>query len=94
MRARDIAEDYPTVGLDDDALAATRLIAQQQLDAVVVVDDKGKPIAVLPGSQVLNFMIPQYVRRRQGEARRHRALLRPRGAGWSGRRWDGGRRRR
>ncbi len=61
MRARDIAQDYPTVGLDDDALAATRLIAEQQLGAVVVVDEHGKPIAVLPGSQVLNFVIPQYV---------------------------------
>ncbi len=61
MRARDIAQDYPTVGLDDDALAATRLIAEQQLGAVVVVDERGKPIAVLPGSQVLNFVIPQYV---------------------------------
>ncbi len=61
MRARDIAEDYPTVGPDDDAMQTAQLLAQRRLGAIVVVDHSGKPVAVLPGSQVLNFVIPQYV---------------------------------
>ncbi len=69
MRARDIAEDYPTVGPDDDAMQTAQLLAQRRLGAIVVVDHSGKPVAVLPGSQVLNFVIPQYVQDDPGLAR-------------------------
>ncbi|MGI5502331.1 CBS domain-containing protein [Lentzea sp. CA-135723] len=61
MRARDLAEDYPLVHLTDDALTAARLIAEQRRPGVVVVDPHGKPVTVLPGSQVLRFLIPGYV---------------------------------
>jgi CBS domain-containing protein len=61
MRARTLAVDYPLVRLSDDALATARLMAQQRLPGVVVVDDRGHPMAVLPGSQVLRFLIPAYV---------------------------------
>jgi CBS domain-containing protein len=61
MRARDLAEDYPLVRLTDPALNAARLIADQHRPAVVVVDDDGKPVTVLPGSQVLRFSVPGYV---------------------------------
>lgn len=61
MRARDLAEDYPLVGLSDAALDAARLMAQQRRPGVVVVDERNRPVAVLPGSQVLRFLIPGYV---------------------------------
>jgi CBS domain-containing protein len=61
MRARDLVEDYPLVRLTDKALEAARLIAQQRLPGVVVVDPGNHPVAVLPGSQVLRFIIPGYV---------------------------------
>jgi CBS domain-containing protein len=61
MRARDLAEDYPLVRLTDPALTAARLIADQHRPAVVVVDGDGRPVTVLPGSQVLRFSVPGYV---------------------------------
>ena len=61
MRARDLAEDYPLVRLTDDALTAASLIAEQRRPGVVVIDADGKPVTVLPGSQVLRFIIPGYV---------------------------------
>lgn len=57
-----MAEDLPTVRLEDDALLAATLIAQRRLPGVVVVDGtSGRPVAVLPGSQVLRFLVPHYV---------------------------------
>lgn len=62
MRARTMAENLPTVRLDDDALHAATMIGKQRLPGVVVVDaTSGRPVAVLPGSQVLRFLVPHYV---------------------------------
>lgn len=61
MRARKLAEDYPLVRLGDDALTAARLLAERRLPGVVVVDEDGHPVTVLPASQVLRFLIPGYV---------------------------------
>ncbi|MEV6236688.1 CBS domain-containing protein [Lentzea sp. NPDC051838] len=61
MLARDLAEEYPLVQLTDDALTAARLIAEQRRPGVVVVDADHKPVTVLPGSQVLRFIVPGYV---------------------------------
>ncbi|MGH3447901.1 MAG: CBS domain-containing protein [Nocardioidaceae bacterium] len=61
MRAKDMVGDYPIVRCTDAALDAARLIGSQRLPGVVVVDDSGQPITVLPGSQVLNFLIPAYI---------------------------------
>ena len=47
--------------LTDDALTAARLIAEQRRPGVVVVDADNKPVTVLPGSQVLRFIVPGYV---------------------------------
>ena len=41
---------------------AARVIAEYRLSALVVADDEGVPIAVVPGSQVLSLVLPQYVR--------------------------------
>ncbi len=62
LLARDLADpDFPTVGLDHDAAAAARLLAERRLPGLVVVDAAGMPHSVLPGSQVLRFAIPGYV---------------------------------
>ncbi len=61
MRAADLAEAFPVVRLEDDALAATRMLAEQGLPGLVVLDDAGGPLVVLPASQVLRFALPEYV---------------------------------
>ena len=49
------------VGPDDSALTAARLIAERRLPGIAVVDTDGRPVAVLPASQVLRFVVPDYV---------------------------------
>lgn len=61
MRARDLAVEYETVGLDSDALDAARLMAEHRLPALLVVDDSGAPQAILPASQMVKVLVPQYV---------------------------------
>lgn len=61
MRARDLAEPFPVVHPDTDALSATRLLVDQGLPGLVVTDAQGKPLVILPGSQVLRFALPDYV---------------------------------
>jgi CBS domain-containing protein len=60
--ARELAEDYPLVDFDTDALDAARILAFNHLPGLVVIDDKGAPFAVLPASQVVRFVVPEYVR--------------------------------
>ncbi|MFJ8802889.1 CBS domain-containing protein [Streptomyces sp. NPDC102487] len=61
MRERDLAEQYETVGLDSDALAAARLMAEQRLPALLVLDEAGAPKAILPASQMIKIVVPGYV---------------------------------
>ncbi len=61
MRAEDLAEDFPVVTVDTDALDAARLLAEHRLPGIVVTDRSGKPFAVLPASQVVRFIVPRYV---------------------------------
>jgi CBS domain-containing protein len=61
MRARDLAQDLPTVSPDDSVLTAARLIAARRLPGIAVVDAGRHPVAVLPASQVLRFVVPGYV---------------------------------
>jgi CBS domain-containing protein len=61
VRARDLAQDLPTVMPEDPALTAARLIADRRLPGIAVVDAAGRPVTVLPGSQVLRFVVPGYV---------------------------------
>jgi len=69
MRARDLVEQFPVVSTDSDALQAARSMAQQRAPGIIVCDDDGHPYTVLPGSQVLNFIIPRYVQDQPGLAR-------------------------
>lgn len=61
MHAEEIAEDFPVVTIDSSALEAARMLAEHRLPGIVVTDATGKPYAVLPASQVVRFIVPQYV---------------------------------
>ncbi len=61
MRARDLAVEYETVSLDSQALDAARLMAQDRLPGLLVVDEKGAPAAILPASQMIKCLVPGYV---------------------------------
>lgn len=61
MLAEDLAREFPAVDIDGDAMEAARLLAEQRLPGLVVIDESGRPYSVLPGSQVLRFVIPNYV---------------------------------
>ncbi|GAA1536249.1 CBS domain-containing protein [Kribbella lupini] len=56
-----MAEEFPVVSLDSDALAAVELLASRRLPGLIVVDEKGRPHSVLPASQVVRFLVPSYV---------------------------------
>ncbi len=62
MRAIDLVEQLPTVTRETGALEAARLIATYRLSALIVADDDGLPVAVVPGTQVLKLVVPRYVR--------------------------------
>jgi len=61
MHAEEIAEDFPVVGIDSDALDAARMLAEHRLPGIVVTDSSERPYAVLPASQVVRFIVPRYV---------------------------------
>jgi CBS domain-containing protein len=61
MHAEDIAEDFPVVTVDSNALDAARMLAEHRLPGIVVTDKSGRPYAVLPASQVVRFIVPRYV---------------------------------
>lgn len=49
------------MGLGTDVLDAARVLAERRLPGLIVLDEEGRPYAVLPGSQVLRLMVPRYV---------------------------------
>src|ERR1700753_826409 len=59
MRAAELAEDFPVVTADSDALAAARLLAEHLLPGIVVTDESGTPFAVLHASQVVACTVPK-----------------------------------
>ncbi|MFI5671935.1 CBS domain-containing protein [Streptomyces sp. NPDC051704] len=61
MIARDLAEPYPHVTTDDRAVDAVRLVAEHDLAALLVLDSDGTPYAVVPGSQLVRQLVPEYV---------------------------------
>lgn len=60
MRARDLLAPFPTVTLDTPVVEAARLLADQDLPGLIVVDDRGLPSSILPGTQVLRLAVPGY----------------------------------
>ncbi|MQA77364.1 MAG: CBS domain-containing protein [Streptosporangiales bacterium] len=61
MRARDLVGEFPMVGMDMPAVEAARLLAAQNLPGLIVVDDHGHPATILPGTQVLQLVVPSYI---------------------------------
>ncbi|OBF37692.1 hypothetical protein A5724_10995 [Mycobacterium sp. ACS1612] len=61
MHAEDMAEDFPVVTVDSNALEAARMLAEHRLPGILVTDESGHPFAVLPASQVVRFIVPTYV---------------------------------
>jgi CBS domain-containing protein len=60
MQAHEIALTPPTVRIDDPVSKAVQLMVVNRLPGLVVVDDSDRPVAVLPGTQVLRLAIPQW----------------------------------
>jgi CBS domain-containing protein len=60
MRAGDLATAFPTVHPSTAAVAAARLLAAENLPGLIVVDDRGRPLTILPGTQVLRMAVPRY----------------------------------
>ena len=58
MHAEDIAEEFPVITVDTNALDAARILAEHRLPGILVTDTSGKPYAVLPASQVVRFLVP------------------------------------
>ena len=58
MQAHEIAVTPPTVRIDDPVTKAVQLVVVNRLPGLIVVDDADRPIAVLPGTQVLRLAIP------------------------------------
>jgi CBS domain-containing protein len=69
MRARELAEPFPTVAIDTDAMEAAQEMARQRLPGLIVCNRDGRPYTILPGSQVLRFLIPAYVQEEPALAR-------------------------
>jgi CBS domain-containing protein len=67
--ARDLAQPFPVVRPDTNAFDAARLLAERRLPGLIVVDEADRPQTVLPGSQVLRFVLPNYVQRDPSLAR-------------------------
>jgi CBS domain-containing protein len=61
MRAGDLAAPFPTVGTTTLALEAARLLAAQNLPGLIVVDDRRRPLTILPGTQVMRMAVPRYI---------------------------------
>ncbi len=53
MRAEQLAEQVPTVQRETTGAEAARVVAEYRLSGLVVAGEDGVPIAVIPGSQLL-----------------------------------------
>jgi len=63
VRAGEIAEEYPVVGVDHPALEAVGLMSSRRLPGLVVTEADGRPKAVLAASQVVQYIVPDYIQR-------------------------------
>jgi predicted transcriptional regulator len=60
MRAADVSIQMTTVSEGTAARDAARVLATQDLPGLIVVDDRGRPLTVLAGTQVLRMALPSY----------------------------------
>ena len=61
MTARKLAQPFPIVTPETETVEAAQLMAERQLAGLIVCDKDGRPYTVLPGSEILRFLIPAYV---------------------------------
>lgn len=59
MQARELAQEVPIVGASDDAITVLRALVSSGLPGVVV--RVGSTYTVVPASQILRALLPQYV---------------------------------
>jgi predicted transcriptional regulator len=62
MRTRDLAVPAGLVSVDDQLVDVARRMVDEALPGLVVVGNDGRPLAVLPASQVLGLVVPGYVK--------------------------------
>jgi CBS domain-containing protein len=60
VRARDLAIDFPAVRLESSVLDAARLLAGENVPGLIVIDRRGRPATILPGTDVLKMAVPGY----------------------------------
>ncbi len=56
-----MAEEFPVVSVEADAWDAVTQLAERRLPGLVVTDSGGKPLSILPASQVVRILVPTYV---------------------------------
>jgi CBS domain-containing protein len=61
VRAEQMIDDFPVLRSDADALDAVRLIAEHRLPGLLVTDLDGRPLRILPASQVVRLLVPAYI---------------------------------
>ena len=91
MRASELLVPFPVVTMDTPAAEAARLLAGRDLPGLIVVDDAGRPLTVLPGTQVLRLVVPAVLPGRPGAGPGDRRADRGRvpRASWPGGPWPG-----
>jgi CBS domain-containing protein len=62
VRAKDLAVPAGIIGVDDTLMDAAARLVREHLSGLVVVSESGRPLAVVPASQVLGLAVPAYVR--------------------------------
>jgi predicted transcriptional regulator len=60
VRAGELLTDLPTVGMQTPVVAAARLLADNDLPGLIVVDEADRPLTIMPGTQVLRMAVPAY----------------------------------
>lgn len=61
MRARDLAEPFPLVSPDTDALQAAVAMAQDRQPGLIVCAADGRPYTILAGPVLLRSLLPAYL---------------------------------
>ena len=69
MRAGDLAQPFETVTPETEVLAAAQAMAAARQPGLIVSGDDGHPYTIVPGSQVLRFLIPDYLQETPALAR-------------------------
>jgi CBS domain-containing protein len=61
MHASDVVEVLPTARLDDAVLPAVRMVTDQSLPGLIVVDDAGQVVTCISSVDLLRLALPRYL---------------------------------